>query len=234
MKKKIVVIGASGHAKVIIDIIEKEEKYDIIGLIDSYKEKGKKTFGYAILGTEEIIPELIEKGNLYGGVLAIGDNFIRKELFYKIKEIQPDFKYVNAIHPQSVIGAKVKIGKGVVIMPGVIINTLSKIDDFCILNTKSTLDHECKMRKFSSLGPGTNVGGNVIIDECTAISLGAKVIENIKIGKHSVVGAGALVIRNIGDNKIAFGIPAKEIRTREAGEGYLSGNKPKKKKVSKK
>ena len=177
-----------------------------------------------------MIPQLIEKEDLYGGILAIGDNYIRQELFFKIQDILPDFKYVNAIHPHAVIGAKVRIGKGVVIMPGVIINTQSKIDDFCILNTKSTLDHECKMKKFSSLGPGTNVGGNVKIDECTAISLGAKVIENINIGKHSVVGAGSLVIRNVGDYKIAFGIPAKEIRTREIGESYLSGNKPKKKK----
>jgi len=228
MKKKIIVIGASGHAKVIIDIIEKEDKYEIIGLIDSYKEKGGKTFGYAILGTEKIIPKLIEEENLYGGILAIGDNFIRKELFFKIKEIQSNFKYINAIHPKSIIGAKVIIGKGVVIMPGVIVNTQSEIDDFCILNTKSTLDHECKMRKFSSLGPGTNVGGNVLIGECTAISLGAKVIENINIGKHTVVGAGSLIIRNVGDFKIAFGIPAKEIRTREIGESYLAGNKKKK------
>jgi serine acetyltransferase len=85
------------------------------------------------------------------------------------------------------------------------------------------------MQKFSSLGPGTNIGGNVGIGECTAISLGAKVIENITIGKHTVIGAGALVIRNVGDFKIAFGIPAKEIRTREIGEGYLSGNKVKNK-----
>ena len=113
-------------------------------------------------------------------------------------------------------------------MPGVIVNTQSKIDDFCILNTKSTLDHECKMRKFSSLGPGTNIGGNVRIGECTAISLGAKVIENIDIGKHTVVGAGSLIIRNVGDFKIAFGIPAKVIRSREIGESYLAGNKKKK------
>jgi len=229
MKKKIVVIGASGHAKVIIDIIEREGKYDILGLIDSYKEKGGKTFGYAILGTEKIIPQLIEDENLYGGVLAIGDNFIRKELFFKIKEIQPDFKYINAIHPQAVIGAKVILGKGIVIMPGVIVNTQSKIGNFCILNTKSTLDHECKMQNFSSLGPGTNVGGNVGIGECTAISLGAKVIENIAIGKHTVIGAGSLVIRDVGDFKVAFGIPAKEVRTRDIGEGYLSGNRAKRK-----
>ena len=229
MKKKIVVIGASGHAKVIIDIIEREDKYEVLGLIDSYKEKGGKTFGYAILGTEKILPQLIEEEDLFGGFLAIGDNYIRKELFFKIKKIQPNFRYINAIHPHAVIGAKVKIGKGVVIMPGVIVNTQSKIDDFCILNTKSTLDHECRMREFSSLGPGTNVGGNVSIGECTAISLGAKVIENITIGKHAVIGAGALVIRNVGDFKIAFGVPAKEVRTREIGEGYLAGNKAKRK-----
>ncbi len=229
MQKKIVVVGASGHAKVIIDILEREGKYIIIGLIDSYKEKGKKTFGYAILGTEKIIPQLIKDENLFGAVLAIGDNNIRKELFYKIEKIQPNFNYVNAIHPKAVIGTKVKIGKGVVIMPGVIVNTQSKIDDFCILNTKSTLDHECKMKKFSSLGPGTNVGGNVKIGECTAISLGAKVIENIIIGAHTVVGAGSLVIRDIDNNKVAFGVPAKIIREREIGESYLAGNKPKKK-----
>ena len=222
---KILIIGASGHAKVVIDIIEKEGKYEIFGLIDSFKKKGNIILGYEILGTENNIPSILKNDNIYGGIIAIGDNWSRKNLYLQIKNIDKHFNFISTIHPNTSIGKNVTIGSGTVLMPGSIITSNCIVDDFCIINTAATLGHDSVMSAFSSLAPGVHVGGNCNIGECTAISMGTSIIENISIGEHSVIGASSLVINNINSYKTVYGIPAKEIRTRIEGEKYLSRNK---------
>lgn len=220
-KENIIVFGASGHAKVVIDIIEKENKYNIVGLIDTFKPKNYSILGYKILGTEDDLPLLMKQHQFKAGIIAIGDNWIRKKMYDKIVSIVPNFKFISAIHPNAVIGKNTKIGKGTVIMPGAIVNIDTRVGDFCILNTKSSLDHDCVIRKFSSLAPDATVGGNVNIGAYSAICLGARVIQDITIGKHSVIGAAAMVNRDIEDYKMAFGVPAKVVKTIKQGEKYL-------------
>ncbi len=212
-KQNIIIIGASGHSKVVIDIIERLNNYIIIGLIDTYKTKRSKIFQYKILGTEDNLYSLIKEFHINAGIIAIGDNRLRKNIHKKITKMIPDFEFISAIHPNAIIGKNVKIGKGTVIMPGVIVNSDSKIGENCILNTKSSLGHDGIMKNFSSLAPNATVGGNTIIGIGTAICLGANVLQNITIGNHSIIGAGSLVNRDIGDNKMAYGIPAKYVRT---------------------
>lgn len=223
--KNIVIFGASGHGCVVLDCIEQEGKYNIIGFIDSFKEKGKKMNGYQILGSEFDLPYYIEKFNLYGGIVAIGDNWTRREVVGRIRKISPNFNFISAVHPRSIIGKDVNIGKGSVIMPGVTINTNSKVGDFCILNTNSSLDHDGFMCNYSSLAPGVITGGNLYLGQYSAICLGSNVLENKSIGKHTVIGAGSLVVSDFGDYQVAYGSPAVMIRAREAGEPYLSGSK---------
>lgn len=227
MNKNIVIIGTSGHAKVIIDIVEREGRYTIIGLIDTYKEVGSKTFDYAVLGSEHDLPEIVNTHNVYGGIIAIGDNAIRANMHQRILDIFNDFKFVNAVHPNAIVAADVSFGKGTVVMPGVVINSATKIEDFCIVNTKALLGNSSKLRSYSSLGPGVSVGSNVEVKEYSAISLGAKIKDNLTVGKHTVIGAGSIVDHNIGSEKVAFGCPAVEVRSRYVGEYYLSGNKKK-------
>lgn len=220
-KINIVIIGASGHSKVVIDIIERENKYNIVGLIDSFKTPGECIFNYEILGDENDIPFLIKKFSISSGIIAIGDNWTRKVMYKKIQKISPELSFINAIHPNAVIGKNVSIGSGSVIMPGAIVNSDTIIGKFCIVNTNSSLGHDSELKNYSSLAPGVITGGNVIIGCCTAVSLGAKVIQNIEIGEHSIIGAGSLVINDIGDFILAYGSPAKTIRTIEKGEKYL-------------
>lgn len=220
-KKNIVVFGASGHAKVIIDIIERVNLYNIIGLIDTFKPINSEIFNYKILGTENELNELIQDYKIDCGIIAIGDNWIRKKMLKKILNIVPNFQFISAIHPNAIIGKNVKIGEGTVIMPGVIVNSDAIIGDFCILNTKSSLGHDAKLAKYSSLAPNVTIGGNVTIGEFTAICLGACVIQDITIGKNSIVGASALVNRDIESYKMVYGIPAKIIKNVVKGEKYL-------------
>ena len=221
MIKNIIIIGASGHAKVIIDIVEKQNVFKIIGLIDTFKETGTRVDDYTILGTEDELPKLIIEYKIFGGIIAIGDNFLRMKIAQKVTTIIPDFQFVTAIHPKAIISKKVLICDGSVIMAGVVVNNNSYIGKHTILNTNCSVDHDCIIREFSSIAPGAILGGNVEINICSAISLGANVIENISIGKHTIVGAGALVVNSIGDNEIAYGIPAKNIRKRKPSEKYL-------------
>ena len=217
----ILLIGASEHAKVVMDVIEKGGKYKIFGLIDSYKPAGGNVFGYKILGTEDTLVELIEEGGVVGGVITIGDNWMRYKMAEKIKSILPEFNFITVVHPSAITARNVKIGAGSVVMAGVVVNSDSKIGEFCILNTRSSLDHDCVMGNFSSLAPGVTTGGKVSIGAFSAISLGANIIHGVNIGEQTVLGAGAVALDDIPDHCVAYGVPAKVMRKRQAGESYL-------------
>ena len=217
----ILLIGASEHAKVVMDIIEKEGKYEIYGLIDTYKPAGEDVFGYKILGAEDMLVNLFKSGEVMGGIITIGDNWTRHEMAEKIKSTLPEFNFISAVHPSASIARGVTVGAGSVLMAGVVVNSDSKIGKFCILNTRASIDHDCVMGDFSSLAPGVITGGKVSIGAFSAISLGASIIHGLNIGEQTVVGAGAVVLEDIPDHSVAYGSPAKVIRKRETGEKYL-------------
>ena len=220
-KQKVLIVGSSGHSKVIIDIFEKEGKYEIIGLLDAFRQIGKETLGYKVVGKEKTLSDILMENPSCNISIAIGDNWIRHKVMNKVINVVPNINFVSTIHPSAQIGKNVQIGKGVVIMAGAIINSDTIIEDFTIINTKASIDHDSKMLKFSSLAPNVTTGGNVKIGEFSAISIGATIKHGISIGKHSVIGAGALLMKNCRDNVIMYGVPAKEIRKRELGEKYL-------------
>jgi|SRR3989344_2578134 len=212
MKEKIVIIGASGHAKVVIDIVEKEHIYNIIGIIDPIAKVGEDILGYKILGNDEDLLYLNQKYGIKGCVVAIGNNQVRKSVVAKIRELIHGIKFVTTIHPSAQIGKNVEIGMGTVIMAGVVVNSCSRVGNFVIINTNASLDHDCFLGDYASLAPNVSTGGNVEIGETTEISIGANIAHNIRIGKHTIIGAGAVVLSNIGDNVVAYGIPARIIR----------------------
>ncbi|MFZ9004847.1 MAG: acetyltransferase [Robiginitalea sp.] len=219
--KNVLIFGASGHGSVVLDTLERSREYSPVGFVDSFKEKGTKINGYEVLGTEFDLPVLIEQFNIEGGIVAVGDNWGRKEFVKRIRSIYPRFKFVSAVHPSAIIGKDVSIGLGSVILPGAILNANAFVGDHCILNTKSSLDHDSKMGSYSSLAPGAFTGGNVIIGQGTAICLGAKIIECVTIGDYSVIGSNSLVLKDIPHNSVAYGTPTQIIRQRTPWEPYL-------------
>jgi sugar O-acyltransferase (sialic acid O-acetyltransferase NeuD family) len=218
---KVVIIGASEHGKVVADVIEREGKYVLLGWIDSYKPAGGEFFGYPMLGAEDVLLDLWQRKEIAGGIIAIGDNWTRGRMAEKIRLLAPDFTFITAVHPSAQIGREVSIGAGAVLMAGTVVNSDSRIGAHCILNTKSSLDHDCVMDDFSSLAPGVTTGGVVQIGAYSAISLGANIIHGKNIGAHTIIGAGALVRENILDHCVAYGVPARVIRKRAEGEKYL-------------
>lgn len=219
--KRILIIGSSSHAKVVVSTAELTSEYSVFGLIDPYKVIGSTSFGYEILGSNDDIPSIIKENNIYGVHIAIGDNIVREAVSIDIKRRIPNIKFISIVHPNAIISDNIIVGDGCFIMAGSIINSSAKVSDFCIINTKSSLDHDCIMMPFSSLAPGVTVGGNTHIGARSAICIGSTLVHNIHIGIDCVIGAGSVVLKDIPDNTIAYGSPAKAITRRTKNYKYL-------------
>ncbi|ATA72663.1 acetyltransferase [Capnocytophaga canis] len=191
--------GASGHAKVIVDILQKSGVRVNKILDDNPK-------------CEEIFGIPVEKNTNngmsdQGAIISIGNNEIRKKIVERYR-----FKYIQAIHPSAVISSYVKMGEGTVVMANAVLNPDVQIGKHCIVNTGAIVEHDCKIEDFVHISPNVALAGNVQVGEGTHIGIGASVIQGVKIGKWATVGAGAVVIRDIPDYAVVVGNPAKVIK----------------------
>jgi sugar O-acyltransferase (sialic acid O-acetyltransferase NeuD family) len=219
--KNIVVIGASGQARVVIDICRRQGLYEVVGLLDSYKPLGTICSGCQVIGTCSDLPAVLASGDLWGGIVAIGDNWTRARKAAEIGRLLPDFRFVSAIHPSAQIAEDAVIGPGSAVMAGAIVNPGSRTGAFCILNTRCSVDHDCVLDDYASLGPGAVLGGGVRVGAYSAIGIGAVVLQEVHIGSQTVVGAASTVLKHVPDNVVAYGTPARVIRPRHPGDRYL-------------
>ena len=204
----IVILGAGGQGKVVLDILKKNN-YHVIGFIDDDKnKKGKLINNVKVLGNFLDINKT--KKNIDGIVIGIGDNNIRSDYFLKIKKL--NLKIVNAIHPNTIISENVKIGKGVIIVGGAVVNTNVKIGNNVIINTGAIVDHDCVLGDNSQICPGVNLAGNVKIKKNAFIGTGAVINPGICIGENSIVGSGSTIIRDVPKNVVVVGMPGKIIK----------------------
>ena len=214
--EKIIICGASGHAKVIIDVIEKQKQYEISGIFeDTPGMVGTKFLGYPVLG------KIVDFNKNDKGIVAVGDNYVRHQVVERIKNINNKFQFICAIHPSAVIGESVRLGEGTFVAAGAIINAHAVIGKHCIINTLSSVDHDVIIGDFSTAAPGSHIGGSSVIGAFSTISMGVNVIQRIKIGAGTLIGAGSTVIKDIPEGVLAFGTPAKVIRQRKIDEKYL-------------
>lgn len=193
--------GASGHAKVIYDILLKSKSGIVKGFIDD--NLNQKMFCHLPLYKPSDI-DLSHK-NL---IISIGNNKTRK----KITKLFDNSKFLKAIHPSSVISENVNIGEGTVIMANAIINFDVSIGKHCILNTSCSIDHDCVIDDFVHISPNASLAGDVKVGKGTHIGIGACVIQGITIGKNVTIGAGSVIIRDVPDNVIVVGNPGKMIK----------------------
>ena len=219
--KNIVIIGGGNQAHYTIDIIEKEGKYNVVGIIDSIHEVGSDRFGYKILGRQENIAEIIKQHQIQGGLITIGDNWIRHIVSNQILNLVPNFEFVNAIHPSVIIGNNVKLGGGITAMAGVIFNPKSEIGNFTFFATGAQIEHDCVISDFASVSAGSVTGGYVKLGKFSALTLGVTVLDRLEIGENTVVGAGSLVLKSLPSDVLAYGNPANVIRKRAIGEKFL-------------
>ncbi|MGF6442753.1 acetyltransferase [Paraburkholderia youngii] len=219
--QNIVLVGSSGHAKVVIDIVERQGLYRIVGLIDAFRAPGETTLAYPVLSGESDLTIIADELDLKGVIVAIGDNYVRAKVAANVAEICPQLPLVSAVHPEASIGKGTTIGAGTVVMAGAVINSACEIGRGCIVNTRASLDHDCVMEDYSSLAPGVTTGGNCRIGNHAAVSIGAVLRHGVVIGEHSVVGAGSIVLKDVDAFSVTYGSPAKKIRDRLSGDKYL-------------
>lgn len=207
MSKKVVIIGAGGHAKVIADIIEKSG--DIVyGFLDDNKEIGEKIVkNYKVLGNISECKYLQSDIKELYFVIAIGNNYIRKDIYERYT-----LNYYTAIHPSCNLGIDVKIKEGTIIMPNVCINASSKIGKNCIINTGAIIEHDNDIQDYVHISPNVTICGTVQIGSCTHIGAGAIVKNNLSITDNCTIGAGAVVVKNIEEEGTYVGVPAKIVK----------------------
>ena len=194
---RLIIIGASGHGKVIADIAAKNGYEDIVFLDDD--KSIKECAGFPVIGKTQDVKAL--EGDK---IVAIGNAAIRKR-------IQKDIETVTLIHPDAVIGRRVRLGKGTVVMAGAIINSDTVIGDGCIINTAASVDHDCIVEDYSHISVGAHLCGTVHIGRGTWIGAGATIINNIDICKESIIGAGTVVVKDLNESGTYVGSPAKKI-----------------------
>lgn len=219
--ENILIIGGGNQAHYTIDIIEREGKYSIVGILDSMHDIGSSRFGYPVVGRQEDLLHIMEQHAVVGGIITIGDNWTRYYVADQIQKLAPHFTFVNAIHPSVIIGNNVTLGVGVVAMAGCIFNPKSSIGDFTFFATGAQVEHDCTIKDFASISAGSITGGYVTLGKYSAITLGVVVLDRVRIGENTVVGAGSLVTKDLPDHILAYGNPAKVIRSRTKGEKFL-------------
>lgn len=208
--KKIVLLGAGGHCKVIIDILNSTNKYEIAGITD--KSIKGNVLNIPIIGDDNVLPKLYREGVEYAfiGLGALSNMNIRNLLYSQLKKI--GFKLPVLIHKAAVVSPYSHVSDGTCVMAGAIINPGADIGENCIINTGSVIEHDCKVGHNTHISPNAAVAGRVTIGSNTHIGIGSSIIQGITIGNNVTIGAGAVVISNIEDNSLAVGIPAKVIK----------------------
>ncbi|MGE4403625.1 MAG: acetyltransferase [Desulfobulbus sp.] len=206
MKDKIFLFGASGHAKVVIDIIERQGLYEIAFLVDDDPAlKGQHVYGYPVIGGKE---DLLA-GDIHRGIVAIGSNRARRAVAGWLRD--HGFDLVCAVHPSAQLACGVIIGSGSVVMAGAIINADSIIGQDVIVNTRAGIDHDCTIGDGVHIAPGTTLCGTVTVGDGSFVCAGATIIPNLTIGSNVTVGAGSTVIRDVTEGITVVGSPAKQI-----------------------
>ncbi|MBS1718087.1 MAG: acetyltransferase [Armatimonadetes bacterium] len=196
---KIAVIGAGGHAKVVVATLQAMDH--IVGGIfdDSEARWGSEVLGAKVLGpVSTLVPDQFD-----GCIIAIGANAVRKRL------AELPIRFFTAVHPSAIIHPSVLIGDGTVVFAGTVIQPDTVVGRHCIINTGAMVDHDCGIEDYCHLAPGCHLAGGVVLREGVFMGIGSSAIPNMTVGEWSTIGAGGTVVRDIPEYCTATGVPAK-------------------------
>jgi len=223
MKNNIILIGASGHARVVIETIKLLPDFELVGLIDDFQQPGTKVVDVSVLGGMHDLPLLVATHRITHYHVAIGDNYKRYELSHKVRETVPALQFANIVHPSARISSSARLSRrgGVFVGTNCVLNSHARLHEGCLINTAAVVEHDCEMYDFASLAPSATMGGNCSIGTHTAIGIGATLCHRISVGPHSVIGAGSAVVNDLSGHVVAYGNPARPQRWRKEGDKYL-------------
>lgn len=205
MKNKLLIIGASGHGKVVADIALKMNKWESISFLDD-SENLKSSMGIDVIGTTKDVHKFIDSHDV---IVGIGNNSTREKIQNMLEKLGASIPVL--IHPSAIIGNDVEIGIGTVVMAEVVINCCTKIGKGCIINTSATIDHDNIIEDFVHISPGAHLAGTVKVGQGSWLGIGSVVSNNLKITNGCTIGAGAVVVKDIVEPGTYVGVPVRRI-----------------------
>lgn len=207
----IVIAGAGGHGRIVLEIVRAAGTCNPIGFLDANTAlHGTSVGGLPVLGHLNLLPKLIAKG-LRGAIVAIGDNHVRAS--YGERLAAAGLELVNAVHPSAVVSTSAALGRNIIIAAGAIVCAEARLGDHVIINTGATVDHECVIEPAVHICPGVHLAGRVTVGEGAFVGIGANVLPCLTIGARAVVGGGALVRRDVPAQATVAGVPARVIKS---------------------
>jgi sugar O-acyltransferase (sialic acid O-acetyltransferase NeuD family) len=207
MAASVFVYGGGGHAKVVIDILERMKRVRLAFVVDDTAARGAKLCGYAVIGGRDAL--LASRRKIKAGIVAIGDNAARARIAAWLEE--RGYSAASALHPAATIARRVEIGAGTAVMAGAVINSDSRIGSHVIVNTGATIDHDCVIGDFAHIAPGCHLCGGVRVGSGTLLGVGTSVIPGVTIGANAVIGAGSTVLQNVPDGARMAGSPCRAV-----------------------
>lgn len=216
--RQLYIIGSSGHAKVVIDAVEEQGQFKIVGLIDDFKPQGEDVFGYPVLGDIAWLVKQAEQ-DVINIFIAVGAGFHREAIEGKFSCYQ--INWPTVIHPKASVSRYASVGNGGFIAANATIAAGAEVAHHVIVNHGSVVDHDVKLSSYVTISPGAILSGNVHIGEGCFIGSNSSVIEKVRIAEHSVVGAGATVLKNVSPLSVTVGTPAKVICSRQKTQSYF-------------
>jgi len=211
--KKIILLGAGGHAKSVLDSIADLNEYSDVAILDDcIFDAHYHNINVSFFSKNKSLSELQNDGYLYAfvGVGSVGNTSIRRRLFNELKN--NNFIIPNIIDRSAVVSTNILLGEGNYIGKGAVINAFSKIGDCTIINTKSVVEHDCEVGDFSHVSSGSVLCGGVVVGKDTHIGAGSVVRQSIKIGDNSLIGIGSVLTKDIPSNVVAFGSPCRVVK----------------------
>jgi sugar O-acyltransferase (sialic acid O-acetyltransferase NeuD family) len=206
-KDEVHIIGAGGHAKVVIGTLD-AAGYKVKAVYDDDERRwGGRLLGVPIVGA---VADLRALGCVQA-IVAIGDNYVRKI----IAEGFPQLDLLTVIHPGADVHASVRLGRGTVVFAGAVIQPDAVIGAHCIVNTAATIDHDCVLGDYVQVAPGSHLSGNVRLDEGVLLGTGSATVPGAHVGSWTTVGAGSVVVKDLPPAVVAVGVPAVAVRSRK-------------------
>ena len=206
MTKRLAILGASGHGKVVADIALECGWSEIVFFDDAWPDLSLEGQFDVVGNTEALVEQILDFDGIH---VAIGNNRVRLEKFEFF--LSNGANLPTLVHPRSVVSKFSSLGDGTVVMAGSVVNAGATISSACILNTGSTVDHDCRIGEGVHVSPGVNIAGGVKIGRLSWVGIGASIIQCISVGSEAQVGAGAVVLTNVPDGRLVAGVPAKPI-----------------------
>ena len=203
---EVVVIGAGGHAVVVVSTLQEAGMNVVASLDDAASRHGDEILGVRVVGSTDV--------RQFDGALAlvaIGDNAIRHRV---VDRLGNRFEWMSVVHPRAYVHPSVRIGVGTVVFAGAVVQPQTRLGEHVIINTGAAVDHDCEIGSFAHIAPGSHLAGQVGVGDGVLLGIGSSAAPGVRIGSWATIGAGATVIKDLPGDAVAVGTPARVMNGR--------------------